>query len=344
MCPPHNYTYSWGPSPTYSAVYVSSQELYQYFKNFRAKHRLEKYIHLQHKVVGATWDGKAWKVQVEEVQTGRLVDAECDILINANGILNNWNWPDIPDLDKFQGKLLHSANWDTTVSLDNKSVGLSSTTHYTPSEKAVFSSSPSTLRALRKLNETSTNCLFGTFVKNSATQHDTRTDLTQQMQSRLNNPQLASAPIPSWSPGCRRLTPGVNYLESLTKPNVQICLGGVRSVTETGVVGPDGAHHDLDVLICAAGFNVSFRPRFPVINEAGTNLQDLWAKDPGCYFGTAVADMPNYILFLGPNCPVGDGPLLPVIETQADYMLKWIDRWQTENNMLFFHPKAAAVD
>lgn len=75
-------------------------------------------------MVGATWDGKAWKVQVEEVQTGRLVDAECDILINANGILNNWNWPDIPDLDKFQGKLLHSANWDTTVSLDNKSVGL----------------------------------------------------------------------------------------------------------------------------------------------------------------------------------------------------------------------------
>ncbi|KIW48485.1 hypothetical protein, variant [Exophiala oligosperma] len=164
------------------------------------------------------------------------------------------------------------------------------------------------------------------------------------MQSRLNNPQLASAPIPSWSPGCRRLTPDVNYLESLTKPNVQVCLGGIRSVTETGVVGPAGAHPDLDVLICAAGFNVSFRPRFPVINEDGTNLQDLWAKDPGCYFGTAVADMPNYMLFLGPNCPVGDGPLLPVIETQADYTLKWIDRWQTENNMLCFHPEAAAVD
>lgn len=166
------------------------------------------------------------------------------------------------------------------------------------------------------------------------------------MHTRLNSPQLASALIPSWSPGCRRLTPGVNYLESLTKPNVQVSLGSIRQVTETGVVGPDGTHYDFDVLICATGFNVSFRPRFPIINgpRNNTNLQDLWANDPKCYFGTAVADMPNYMLFLGPNCPVGNGPLLPVIETQADYMLKWIDRWQTENNMRCFHPKTAAVD
>lgn len=217
---------------------------------------------------------------------------------------------------------------------------------YTPAEKLLFTSSPSTLLTLRKLNETAINCLFGTFVKNSATQEDTRTDLTHQMQTRLNSPALASVLIPSWSPGCRRLTPGVDYLESLTKDNVHVSLGIIHEVTETGATGPDGTHHDFDILICATGFNVSFRPRFPIINgpNHGTNLQDLWANDPKSYLGTAVADMPNYMLFLGPNCPVGNGPLLPVIETQADYMLKWIDRWQTENNMRCFNPKAAAVD
>ena len=75
-------------------------------------------------MVGATWNGKTWRVQAEDLLTGHLLNKECDILVNATGILNNWNWPDIPGLEKFQGKLLHSANWDTTVSLDNKSVGL----------------------------------------------------------------------------------------------------------------------------------------------------------------------------------------------------------------------------
>lgn len=162
------------------------------------------------------------------------------------------------------------------------------------------------------------------------------------MQTRLNDPALASVLVPNWSPGCRRLTPGVNYLETLTKDNVQVELGEIRQVTETGCIGPDGKEHHFDVLICATGFNVSFCPRFPIVGPAG-NLQDHWRTDPRSYLGTAVADIPNYLLFLGPNCPVGNGPLIPVIETQADYMLKWIDRWQTEN-IRCFHPKAEAVD
>ena len=36
----------------------------------------------------------------------------CDLLFSATGALNEWKWPDIPGLDKFRGKLLHSANWD----------------------------------------------------------------------------------------------------------------------------------------------------------------------------------------------------------------------------------------
>lgn len=213
---------------------------------------------------------------------------------------------------------------------------------YSAEEKAIFSSNPETLKVVRKMNETATSCLFGTFVKGSDTQQHTRENLTQQMQTRLKNPALASVLIPEWSPGCRRLTPGVNYLESLSKHNVQVELGEIQQVTETGCIGPDGKEHQFDILICATGFDVSFRPRFPIIGPAG-NLQDLWQNDPRSYLGTAVAEMPNYLLFLGPNCPVGNGPLLPVIETQADYMLKWIDRWQTEN-IRSFYPKIEAVN
>ena len=52
--------------------------------------------------------------------------------------------------------------------------------------------------------------------------------------------------------------------------------------------------------------------------------------------------MPNYFQFLGPNCPIGNGPLLIAIEAQADYILALCDKWQTEN-VKSFTPKDQAV-
>ena len=58
--------------------------------------------------------------------------------------------------------------------------------------------------------------------------------------------------------------------------------------------------------------------------------------------GLAAPEMPNYFHFLGPNSPVGNGPVLIAIERQADYMLTLCDRWQTEN-IHSFTPKEEAL-
>lgn len=34
------------------------------------------------------------------------------MLITARGLLNEPAWPNVPGLDKYQGKLLHSGAWD----------------------------------------------------------------------------------------------------------------------------------------------------------------------------------------------------------------------------------------
>jgi hypothetical protein len=163
-----------------------------------------------------------------------------------------------------------------------------------------------------------------------------------QMKEKLNNKFLEEKLIPQWSVGCRRLTPGVNYLESLTKPNVEVVYGEITAVTEKGCLCDNGNEYPVDVLICATGFDTSFKPRFPVVNHEGENLQDKWAVDPESYFGMAAANFPNYLIFLGPNCPIGNGPVLSAIEAQADYMLKLIDRFQV-NNIARFAPSEAAV-
>lgn len=105
-------------------MYVSSQELYHYFKRFSAKHGLDRFIHLESEVTGASWTGSSWQVDVHDRLNDRTYQSDCDILINATGILNNWTWPAIDGLEKFRGSLLHSANWDSAISLENKDVGL----------------------------------------------------------------------------------------------------------------------------------------------------------------------------------------------------------------------------
>lgn len=139
------------------------------------------------------------------------------------------------------------------------------------------------------------------------------------------------------------MTPGVNYLESLTKPNVSVVYGEIKEITENGCMCDDGNEYPVDVLICATGFDTTFKPRFPLIGPSGENLQNIWTKEPKSYLGVAAPDFPNYLIFLGPNCPIGNGPVLSAIELQADWMMRVIDRYQT-HNIHSFAPKMEAVE
>jgi cation diffusion facilitator CzcD-associated flavoprotein CzcO len=110
----------------WSAVYASSKEIFAYFNDFARKYGLRKYIKTQHQVAGAKWNKQkgGYNVQVKDLESGQTIEDHCDILINAGGILNNWQWPAIPGLDKYKGTLLHTANWDDNVDLTGRHVGL----------------------------------------------------------------------------------------------------------------------------------------------------------------------------------------------------------------------------
>ncbi|ROT36327.1 FAD/NAD(P)-binding domain-containing protein [Sodiomyces alkalinus F11] len=378
--PSHNYTWSFEPNLSWSAVYPPSNEIFDYFEGFARKYCLHQYVKVRHQVVGAAWDhvNGGYTVQVQDLATGKITTDHCDMLVNAGGVLNHWKWPAIPGLDKYKGVLLHTANWDESVSLEGKVVGLIGngssgiqvlpairdkckkvTTFireptwvspvqgmeqhkYTPEERRAFAEKPGALLDYRKNIESGLNGQFGIFLKENRVNIDTHAYMKQQMKEKLNNAFLEEKLIPDWSVGCRRLTPGVDYLESLTKPNVQVVYGEILEVTEKGCLCDDGNEYPVDVLICATGFDTSFRPRFPVVSPSGENLQDKWAKVPESYLGIGVAGFPNYFCMLGPNCPIGNGPVLSAIEAQCDWMLKIMDRFQS-TNMARIAPKEEAV-
>ena len=118
---------------------------------------------------------------------------------------------------------------------------------------------------------------------------------------------------------------------------------GIKEVTPTGCVTNDGYEHSFDVLICAAGFDTSYRPQFPVIGRNEVNLQEEWKDEPRSYLGLAAHGFPNYFRLLGPNNPIGNGRLFICMELTATYIATFMNRWQKEN-IRAFNPKKEAVD
>lgn len=115
---------------------------------------------------------------------------------------------------------------------------------------------PETLIELRKANETGLNSMFALYLQDTQTQKDMKTNFVEQMKEKLKDSYLEEKLIPEWGPGCRRLTPGINYLETLHKDNVKVVYGEINEITENGCLCDDGKEYPVDVLICATGFNV----------------------------------------------------------------------------------------
>ena len=220
---------------------------------------------------------------------------------------------------------------------------------YTLPEIDNFKNDPAALTTLRKANESRINRSFPLFISSSAAQAKLRSQLTSEMKSQLQNPELEAMLIPTTGVGCRRPTPGINYLSAVTAPNVTIAYGPISQITPHGAisVNKSSIHHELDILICATGFNTSFTPRFPIFNAGGINLQEEWSPSqpvkPAAYLATAAPGFPNYLMFFGPGNPWASGSYLAMIEAQAEYMLKLVDRYQSEN-WHSFAPKREAVE
>lgn len=155
--------------------------------------------------------------------------------------------------------------------------------------------------------------------------------------------ELCAKLIPTWGLGCRRITPAEGYLESFSKPNVQLVLDTVTAVKQNSVITASGQSFEVDVIVCATGFDVTWTPQWRMIGRDQVNLNQEWAVDPKSYISVGAANMPNYFIFLGPNAVVTHGSLIESINWTADYILKWLHKVVIED-IKSITPKAAAID
>lgn len=204
---------------------------------------------------------------------------------------------------------------------------------YTDAQKQAFRDDPAGFLEYRKQIESGLNRIFNIFLKDSAMQESARQSFGEVMRARLGDSvDLADQLVPKYAVGCRRLTPGQGFLEALTQSNVKVVTAEIDRVTTDGLMTVDGLLHKVDAIICATGFDTTWRPRFPIYGRDGASLAERWAavENVEAYLGMAIPDFPNYLMFTGPNTPVSNGTLIPVIEKQAAYMTVMIRKYQRQ--------------
>lgn len=69
-------------------------------------------------VIGCYWQQETgeWLVKLKQTDpsngsTVRVFEERCHVLLHGTGILNNFKWPNIEGMDKFKGKIIHTARW-----------------------------------------------------------------------------------------------------------------------------------------------------------------------------------------------------------------------------------------
>ena len=73
-----------------------SPEIFEYFENFYHDQKLEEFVKLKHRVLGARWHEEKGQWEVEIERDGQTFTDWCDILMNGSGLLNKWKCESLP--------------------------------------------------------------------------------------------------------------------------------------------------------------------------------------------------------------------------------------------------------
>ncbi|KAJ5805148.1 hypothetical protein N7474_011035 [Penicillium riverlandense] len=365
--PAHNYAYSFAPNPDWPNYYATSQQIHEYMHGVADKYDCNKYIKYQHTIKSAIWneDTAKWEIQVKRAD-GSVLDDEVDVFINAGGVLkllvHSARWDDeydftgkkvasigigssgiqiVPQLAKVVDTMdvyVRTQTWISPAPGINEPTAndpdMDSEYNFTEGSLDMFKD-PQVLRDYRaaimdRRIENFKRAIADTDVQKRA-QEIFRKSMLERLGDTPKGRKMAEYLLPSFPVGCRRQTPGPGFLEALTQDNIDLRWDDIARVTEKGIMTRSGEEKEYDVIVCATGFDTSFRPSFPMIGRNGVNLAKKWETEkPEAYFGMLVPDMPNYFCFIGPNSPISNGSLVLGIQATAVYVYKWLEKLQTE--------------
>ncbi|KAM5372510.1 hypothetical protein ACJZ2D_007548 [Fusarium nematophilum] len=342
------YQYPFYPKADWSRYYSPAEEIQSYYETFaRESGYLDNYIKLSHR-----WPD----IPNREAFQGHIThSADYDtnlnlknktVIVIGSGASAIQIVPAIQPTVKKVISFYRTPQWiGPGLAMDGYTDSEGRNFIYTEEQKETFAKDPKVYLLHRKAIETKINESFRNNIADHPNQKLAREFVSQRMAKILSHDEkLTERLIPTFPMGCRRLGPAEGFLEAFHQDNVELAEGEIESFTKDGLRTADGTEYKADVIICATGFNVSFKPHFPVIGRDNVSLAEAWEHDPAAYLAVAASGFPNFMIgSLGPNCPAGHGSFITVLEAAQNYVCKVIRKMQTENILsLDVKPEAVA--
>lgn len=123
--PSHLYSFSFAPNTEWSRYFAKRPEVHAYLSRLVEEHNLREDIRFGEEVVSAGYDAESatWTLQVKSAD-GTESALETPVLVSAVGMVNRPSIPNIPGADTFEGPIMHTAAWDSSVDYAGKSVAV----------------------------------------------------------------------------------------------------------------------------------------------------------------------------------------------------------------------------
>jgi len=362
----HLYTYSFAHNPWWKTRYAKGKDIWNYYNRVAQRYGVTTLIQYRKEVSTADFDGAAWLLKTTDGTVYRA-----DIVVAANGRLHHPKMPEIKGLDSFAGARFHTSQWDHSVPLDGKRVGMigtgSTATQVIVSlarrvgRLPVFqrtaqwvypvadSPTPFWRKALFALSPSSWNRYFvqlqgetearGKAATGSAEGRRARDQVCYDALAAIRDPVLRAKLTPNYEVGCKRLVFSDGFYEAIQQPTVDLVTESIDHVVPQGIVTKDGKLHELDVLVLATGFDshAYLRP-MALTGENGIPLDEVWADLPLTHHSMTIPHMPNFLLLNGPYSPGGSASVVGIVEVQVAYLLQLVD--QIVQKQVLIAPKA----
>jgi len=359
--PSLSYCYSFAPRETWDKRMSQGSDIQAYFEKVSRDYGVDKMIQFNTEVTNAVFEDGIWKVDTNN-NSGHNTGLEFDFLITACGVLHHPIIPDFKGKEDFEGASFHTAQWDHSVDLKGKRVGVIGT-----SSTAAQVVMPLSEECEKVVNFQRTpqwifpfpNREYGAFDRflakrfpfyrklvrriydvafdhgGIACTHDgwerkaIQAIVRANLKYSVKDPDLRKKLTPDFEPLCKRMIISDNYYHALQRENVHLETSGIEQIEKNGIRCEDGTFHELDVIVFATGFDTQayLRP-IKVKGTHGMTLDEAWKKGPVAYRTIAMPEFPNLFMVQGPNAPVGNFSLISTAESQSSYVIKCLNHYR----------------
>ena len=365
--PSHLYSFSFDLNPRWSRAYSPQPEILTYMDGVADRHDLRRHIRCNSKVAAARWNDECglWHV---ELATGEVLDFE--VLVAAQGMFNDLNWPKIEGMESFNGILFHSGDWPAHCDLNGKRVAIigsaasavqmvpeiakeadrldvyqRSPNWVLPKDDPIFTEEEKSGRETRPLETREMRLRLyremDSFCTWTELSEETREEFRQTCLANLANvhdPELRAKMTPDVPWGATRPLFSNDFYPAFNRNNVALITDPIARITPNGIADGTGIEREYDVIICATGYKTDrYASAISITGRGGQEIADAWKDGATAYLGITTANFPNLFMIYGPN--TNNGSILFMLECQAAYIARHV-QWMDANDISWIEVKS----